>query len=140
MAKHAPLGSFSMKLRKAPFLAIQLRCCQSVLPGGTGTPAVITSPTSPSAWQLTVWIVVLYCNPNPPLFWYFCCNQDVQQVENFGSRPVRAILLLHWDAILLNQTFSCRGLAQLVEHRSPKPRVKSSSLLAPARFPTFINP
>ena len=62
----------------------------------------------------------------------------MEQVENFTSRAVRAIRLLHWGAILLNQTLSCRGLAQLVEHRSPKPRVKSSSLLAPARFSNIV--
>lgn len=28
--------------------------------------------------------------------------------------------------------FFCRGIAQLVEHRSPKPRVVSSNLTAPA--------
>ena len=27
----------------------------------------------------------------------------------------------------------CRGIAQLVEHRSPKPRVVSSNLTAPAK-------
>lgn len=29
--------------------------------------------------------------------------------------------------------FFCRGIAQLVEHRSPKPRVVSSNLTAPAK-------
>ena len=62
----------------------------------------------------------------------------MEQVENFTSRALRAIRLLHWGAILLNQTLSCRGLAQLVEHRSPKPRVKSSSLLAPASIYQYI--
>ena len=41
---------------------------------------------------------------------------------------------LHWIEILLKPRDSCRGLAQLVEHRSPKPRVVGSSPSAPARF------
>ena len=32
--------------------------------------------------------------------------------------------------------FFCRGIAQLVEHRSPKPRVVSSNLTAPANKQT----
>ena len=32
----------------------------------------------------------------------------------------------------LIETVICRGIAQLVEHRSPKPRVVSSNLTAPA--------
>gem|GEM_PF-5542591 len=44
------------------------------------------------------------------------------------------IQLLHWIEILLKPINSCRGLAQLVEHRSPKPRVVGSSPSAPARF------
>ncbi len=31
----------------------------------------------------------------------------------------------------------CRGIAQLVEHRSPKPRVEGSSPSAPASFKTI---
>ena len=52
--KTPPRGSFSMKFLKELSAAIQARYCQSVSPGGVGTPAVITSLTSPSAWQLTV--------------------------------------------------------------------------------------
>ena len=44
------------------------------------------------------------------------------------------IQLLHWIEILLKPINSCRGLAQLVEHRSPKPRVVGSSPSAPARL------
>ena len=34
--------------------------------------------------------------------------------------------------VLIEQIVFFRGIAQLVEHRSPKPRVVSSSLTAPA--------
>ena len=37
------------KLRRLPSSWIQRACCQSVSPGGTGTPPVMTLPTSPSA-------------------------------------------------------------------------------------------
>ena len=36
-------------------------------------------------------------------------------------------------SVLLKQKIKCRGLAQLVEHRSPKPRVVGSSPSAPAK-------
>ena len=47
--KTQPHSFFSMKFLKELSAAIQARCCQSVSPGGVGTPAVIPSPTSPSA-------------------------------------------------------------------------------------------
>ena len=37
------------------------------------------------------------------------------------------------DFVLYKAKVFCRGIAQLVEHRSPKPRVVSSNLTAPAK-------
>ncbi|MCY1436269.1 hypothetical protein D9M71_523870 [compost metagenome] len=48
-----PRGSLSTKLRRVSSLAIQRDCSHTVAPGGGTTPPTITSPTSPSAWQLT---------------------------------------------------------------------------------------
>ena len=45
-----------------------------------------------------------------------------------------AIGPLQWPAFMRSHSFSCRGLAQLVEHRSPKPRVVGSSPSAPAIY------
>ena len=39
---------------------------------------------------------------------------------------------------IIVREISQRGVAQLVEQRSPKPRVVSSSLAAPAKFVTKI--
>ena len=55
--KTPPRGSFSTKLRSVWSAAIQRDCSQSVSPGGGGTPPTMTSPTSPSAWQLTTWMI-----------------------------------------------------------------------------------
>ena len=38
------------------------------------------------------------------------------------------------DFVLYKAKVFCRGIAQLVEHRSPKPSVVSSNLTAPATF------
>ena len=57
--KTPPRGSLSMKSRRVPSRAIHVRCSQSVAPGGGATPPTITSPTSPSAWHETTWIVLL---------------------------------------------------------------------------------
>ncbi|MOA02639.1 hypothetical protein D3C78_1221010 [compost metagenome] len=48
-----PRGSLSTKLRRVWSWAIQRDCSHTVAPGGGATPPTITSPTSPSAWQLT---------------------------------------------------------------------------------------
>src|SRR6201996_5593176 len=54
-----PRGSLSTKSRKALSLATKRDCSQSVAPGGGATPPTITSPTSPSAWQETTWMILL---------------------------------------------------------------------------------
>ena len=56
--KTPPRGSLRTKLRRVSSDSIKARCAQSVSPGGGATPPTITSPTSPSAWQLTTWIVL----------------------------------------------------------------------------------
>ena len=54
--KTPPRGSLSTKARSAPSLAMNRDCSHNVSPGGAGTPPTITSPTSPSAWQETMWM------------------------------------------------------------------------------------
>ena len=56
--KTPPRGSLSTKLRKAPSLAMKRDCSHKVPPGGGATPPTITSPTSPSAWQETMWMIL----------------------------------------------------------------------------------
>ena len=51
-----PRGSFRTKLRSVWSLAMKRDCSQMVLPGGGATPPTMTSPTSPSAWQLMMWM------------------------------------------------------------------------------------
>ncbi len=53
-----PRGSLSTKSRKAPSRAMKRDCSHSVSPGGGATPPTITSPTSPSAWQETTWMIL----------------------------------------------------------------------------------
>ncbi|MCY1374054.1 hypothetical protein D9M69_613680 [compost metagenome] len=53
-----PRGSLRTKLRSVSSRAIQRDCSQMVSPGGGATPPTITSPTSPSAWQLTTWMIL----------------------------------------------------------------------------------
>jgi hypothetical protein len=48
-----PRGSFNTKLRSRSSRAMYRDCSQIVSPGGGATPPTMTSPTSPSAWQLT---------------------------------------------------------------------------------------
>jgi hypothetical protein len=45
-------------LRKTPSLAMKRDCSHKVPPGGAETPPTITSPTSPSAWQETMWMIL----------------------------------------------------------------------------------
>ena len=54
--KTPPRGSLRTTSRSQPFVAMKRLCSQSVAPGGGATPPTITSPTSPSAWQLTTWM------------------------------------------------------------------------------------
>jgi hypothetical protein len=56
--KTPPRGSLRTKLRKAPSLAMKRDCSHKVSPGGGATPPTITSPTSPSAWQVTTWMIL----------------------------------------------------------------------------------
>ena len=56
--KTPPRGSFSTKLRSVSSCAMKRDCCQIDSPGGGATPPTMTSPTSPSAWQLTTWMIV----------------------------------------------------------------------------------
>ena len=56
--KTPPRGSLRTKLRKAPPLAMKRDCSHKVSPGGGATPPTITSPTSPSAWQVTTWMIL----------------------------------------------------------------------------------
>ncbi len=56
--KTPPRGSLRTKLRRAPSLAMKRDCSHRVSPGGGMTPPTITSPTSPSAWQVTTWMIL----------------------------------------------------------------------------------
>src|SRR5579872_2245650 len=56
--KTPPRGSFRRKFRNVPSLAMKRDCSHKVPPGGGGTPPTMTSPTSPSAWQLTTWMIL----------------------------------------------------------------------------------
>jgi hypothetical protein len=46
------------KLRNVSSLAMKRDCSHKVSPGGGATPPTITSPTSPSAWQATTWMIL----------------------------------------------------------------------------------
>ena len=59
-----PRGSFSTKRRSASSRAMKRDCSHSVAPGGGATPPTITSPTSPPAWQLTTWMILLLRIPS----------------------------------------------------------------------------
>src|SRR6201996_6301567 len=56
--KTPPRGSLRTKLRKEPSLAMKRDCSHRVSAGGGATPPTITSPTSPSAWQVTTWMIL----------------------------------------------------------------------------------
>ena len=45
-----------------------------------------------------------------------------------------------FESLMVHHIFLSRGIAQLVEQRSPKPRVESSSLSAPAIKKYFTSP
>ena len=57
--KTPPRGSFSTTSRSHPSSAMKRLCAQRVAPAGGATPPTMTSPTSPSAWQLTTWMTWL---------------------------------------------------------------------------------
>ena len=54
-----PRGSLRTKFRSVWSRAMKRLCSQMVSPGGGATPPTITSPTSPSAWQLTTWMILV---------------------------------------------------------------------------------
>ena len=79
--KTPPRGSLSTKLRNAPSLAMKRDCSHKVSPGGGATPPTITSPTSPSAWQETTWMIL----------------EDAHD-EGFRCRPVVGSSRVHFQA------------------------------------------
>ena len=71
------------------------------------------------------------------------CQLELQKVSFAGSDAIFAILVqsvtCNLREVIIATRSGLRGIAQLVEHRSPKPRVGSSSLSAPASFQTIEN-
>ena len=57
MAEHAPAGLVEDEVPQRLVAGDEARLApRSVSPGGGATPPTMTSPTSPSAWQLTMWM------------------------------------------------------------------------------------
>ena len=52
--------------------------------------------------------------------------------SSFFVEGIKKFLINLWDLCIKDKQVKNRGIAQLVEHRSPKPSVVSSNLTAPA--------
>jgi hypothetical protein len=59
VAEHAAARFVEHEVAQGLVFGDEARCSHSVLPGGGATPPTMTSPTSPSAWQETMWITLL---------------------------------------------------------------------------------
>ena len=59
-------------------------------------------------------------------------NNYIYLISNNIMHNIHLIFAYKSDIIIVLQQLNIQGIAQLVEQRSPKPRVQSSSLCAPA--------
>ena len=65
-------------------------------------------------------------------YFFALCGPLAQLVRATGSEPVGP----GFESLMVHHIFLSRGIAQLVEQRSPKPRAEGSSPSAPAKSKT----
>ena len=89
-----PRGSLSTKFRRVSSCAIQRDWSQTVSPGGGATPPTMTSPTSPSAWQLTT-LMTLEVRMITPSTNAGTRARDLYCIRRFAASAVRRLRSPH---------------------------------------------